>query len=172
MRKHNGMRPQDIVILLKIIDKEGQEWRMKDLASELGISASEVTESIERSVKAGLMSESKRYAMKGALKEFLVHGIRYVFPTRAGKEVRGISTAHSAPPLNDHIVFNVKYVWPYADGPDYGLAIEPLVDSVPRATLNDPVLYKLLALVDAFRAGRAREREIGELELEKILWQA
>jgi hypothetical protein len=172
MRKHNGMRPQDIVLLLQIVAKEGMDWRMKDLANDLLISPSEVTESLARSVKAGLLSDGKRHVMKGALQEFLVHGIRYVFPVRAGDMARGIATSHSAPPLIDHIASNVKYVWPYPDGDDLGLGIEPLIQNVPLASLQDPKLYKLLALVDAFRAGRSREREIGALELEKILWKA
>ncbi len=166
------MRPQDIVLLLQIVAKGEMDWRMKDLAKDLALSPSEVTESLARSVKAGLMSDGKRHVMKGALKEFLVHGIRYVFPVRAGDMTRGIATSHSAPPLIDHITSNVKYVWPYGDGDDWGLCIEPLIQNVPLAALQDPVLYKLLALVDAFRAGRSREREIGALELDKILWKA
>lgn len=46
MKKHNGIRPHDIAILLKIASKDQQNWYMKDLAYELGISASEISESI------------------------------------------------------------------------------------------------------------------------------
>jgi hypothetical protein len=53
MKKHSGMRPHDIVILLKIAAKDDRDWYMKDLAYELGISASEISESIHRSVIAG-----------------------------------------------------------------------------------------------------------------------
>ncbi len=72
------------------------------------ISSSEATESIERSVTAGLSSDGKKHMMKGALKEFLVHGIRYMFPVRARDMVRGMANSHSAPPLIDHIVADVK----------------------------------------------------------------
>ena len=44
MKKHSGMRPQDVVILLKITAKGNNPWLMKDLSSELEISASEVSE--------------------------------------------------------------------------------------------------------------------------------
>jgi hypothetical protein len=39
MKKHTGMRPQDIPILLKIIsyNKSKEEWQMKNLAFQLGI---------------------------------------------------------------------------------------------------------------------------------------
>ncbi|MBL0019144.1 MAG: hypothetical protein IPP17_22645 [Bacteroidetes bacterium] len=91
MRTQRGMRPQGIVLLLKIVAKDGMEWRMKDLLAELMISSSEATESIERSVTAGLSSDGKKHMMKGALKEFLVHGIRYMFPVRARDMVRGMA---------------------------------------------------------------------------------
>ena len=40
---------------------------------------------------------------------------------------------------------------------------------MPKAAKNDPALYQLLALVDAIRGGRAREREIAKKELRQIL---
>ena len=49
MKKHNGMRPHDIVILLKIAAKGKTQWFMKDLSYELSISASEISESLNRS---------------------------------------------------------------------------------------------------------------------------
>jgi len=36
---------------------------------------------------------------------------------------------------------------------------------VPHAALRDPNLYQLLALVDAIRDGRARERNLAERDL-------
>ena len=55
MRKHNGMRPQDIVVLLKIAAKKNAPWMMKDLAAELKISPSEVSEAfiIHQQTKSG-----------------------------------------------------------------------------------------------------------------------
>jgi hypothetical protein len=38
MKKHNGMRPQDIVVLLKIISMQNQEWRNIDIANALNLS--------------------------------------------------------------------------------------------------------------------------------------
>lgn len=42
------MRPHDIVVLLKIAVKGDKSWLMKDLSFELGISASEISESLNR----------------------------------------------------------------------------------------------------------------------------
>jgi hypothetical protein len=40
---------------------------------------------------------------------------------------------------------------------------------VPEAALRDPALYEKLALVDALRDGRVRERKLAEQELKKLL---
>jgi hypothetical protein len=44
------MLPQDIPILVKIAAKDQEPWMMKDLTIELGISPSEVSESLNPSV--------------------------------------------------------------------------------------------------------------------------
>ena len=46
MRKHIGIRPQDIVILVKILSFGQQSWLAKDLAISLFLSGSEVSESL------------------------------------------------------------------------------------------------------------------------------
>jgi len=167
MKKHSGMRPHDIVILLKIAAKGTQNWLMKDLAVELGISPSEVSESINRSVQAGLLSNDKKRLMRSALLEFLQYGLSYVFPQRPGALVRGIPTAHSAPPLNKLIQSDELYVWQSAKGNSRGQAIEPLYSSVVVAIEKDSKLYELLALVDALRVGRVREKQLAIEELRK-----
>ena len=50
-----------------------------------------------------------------------------------------------------------------------GLGIEPLYPTAPGAALRNEKLYELLALVDALRAGRARERTFAEQRFMKIL---
>ncbi len=167
MKKHSGMRPHDIVILLKISTKGEQSWLMKDLAMELYISASEVSESINRSMLAGLLAEDKKKLMRLALIEFLKYGIRYVYPQKPGAIVRGIPTALSYLPLNKYIISDVTFVWPYAEGNIKGQCIEPLHPSVPKACIRDNKLHELLALVDALRVGKIREQNIAIEELER-----
>jgi len=167
MRKHNGMRPHDIVILLKIAANKNKPWLLKDLARELYISNSEVTESVNRSVLAGLIAADKRTLMKSALFDFLNHGLRYVFPQEPGPIARGMATAHSAPPLNNVIQSNEPYVWTYAKGNKRGQSITPLHPSVPEACKDDSALYELLSLTDALRIGKAREQNLAMEQLKK-----
>lgn len=169
MKKHQGMRPQDLVILLKIAAKGEQRWLMKDLSQELGISASEISESLNRSSIAGLIADDKRRLMKTAVLEFLQYGLRYVFPQKPGSIVRGMPTAHSAPPLNDLIQHDELFVWPWVKGEQRGQSIEPLYTSVPIACKRDQRLYELLALTDALRIGKVRERNLAIEELKKLL---
>ncbi|HNT28026.1 MAG TPA: hypothetical protein PKH10_07595 [bacterium] len=168
MKQHNGMRPLDIVVLLKITGMK-EPWFLKDVADSLRISRSEVSESVQRSAMAGLLAADKKTVMRAALKEFLIHGIRYVFPQVPGTLTRGVPTAHSAKPLSDEIGGGDAFVWPHIDGAVRGQAITPLYPTVPDACLADERLYELLALVDALRVGRARERELAVKELEARL---
>lgn len=169
MKKHSGMRPHDIVVLLKIAAKKDTPWMMKDLSIELGISASEVSESLNRSAIAGLIAKDKKRLMKRSILDFLEHGLRYVYPQLPGARVRGIPTAYAAPPLNEEIVSNEPYVWPYGEGTVRGESIEPLHPKVPEACLKDPVFYEYMALCDALRVGRAREKNMAMEELKKRL---
>ncbi len=160
MKKHSGMRPHDIAILLKIAAKGNKPWLMKDLAHELGISNGEISESINRSMLARLIAQDKKTLMKTTLLDFLEHGLPYVYPQQPGALARGIVTAHSARPLNENILSSEAYVWPYAEGDVRGQAIEPLHPKIPEACLKDPLFYELMALCDALRAGKAREKKL------------
>ncbi len=169
MKKHSGMRPHDIAILLKIASKGGQQWYMKDLAYELGISASEISESINRSVIAGLINSDKKTLRKLALLDFLKYGLKYVYPEQPGALARGIATAHTASPLKNIIMSEDKYIWPYGKGRIRGQAINPLHPNIPDACLRDDKYYELMALTDAIRIGKVREQNIAyEMLKERI----
>lgn len=168
----NNLKPQDIVILLKIIALGEKPWFHHTIAQELGISQSEVSQSLNRTKYAGLLDEARKNVNKIAFTEFLIHGVAYVFPQKPGAMVRGVLTAHAAEPLNNIIKANEKYVWPYAKGLDRGQAVEPLYNTVVEASTKDRDLYELLTLVDAIRVGRVREKEIAKKELEKRILNA
>jgi hypothetical protein len=159
--------PQDIVILLKIITYDDKPWSQLVLAEELFISQSEVSKSLMRSKNATLLDYTGKKVMRTALLEFLQYGIKYVFPQQPGAMVRGVPTAHSAPPLNSVFQSQEQYVWPSGTGNVRGQSVLPLYPSVIQAVKHDDKLYELLALVDAIRVGRAREKELAIQELNK-----
>ena len=167
------LKPQDIVILLKLLVlKDG--WTYQRLAVDLSISQSEVHAGIKRAVAAGLMSAaatSSGRPIRTALLEFLIHGVKYAFPAERGSLTRGMPTGYAAPPLNAVIVApnEPPPVWPDEEGVVRGYAFTPLYPSVPAAAKRDQNLYEMLALVDAIRDGRARERQLAAKELERRL---
>lgn len=173
MKKHNGMRPQDIVVLLKIIAFKKGNWKNADLAYSLQISASEISEVLNRCRIAGLIDAKKKKVHINSFREFLIYGLKYVFPAEPGAVVRGIPTAHSAYPINEQIATgNDIYVWPYAKGTQRGQTIEPLYKTVPAVVQDDTLFYELMVITDTIRIGRARETKIAIEQLEKRLQHA
>jgi hypothetical protein len=169
MKAHNGMRPQDIVLLIKILTESNSNWQYRDLAASLYLSISEISESLVRSHIAGLIDESKRKVHRQSLMEFIRYGLHYVFPQVPGTMVTGIPTAHSYPFYKKLFTSELDYVWPDVDGNMRGLAIGPLYKTVTKAVKNDEVLYKSLASIDIIRVGRTRELKVAIQELQKII---
>jgi hypothetical protein len=155
-----SMKPQDVVVLLKIIALDNDTWQQVPLARSLKMSQSEVSQSAARSRFAGLLDDSGKRVMRQSFFDFLQYGLAVVFPVKPGAVVRGIPTAHSAAPLNKEIISGEEYVWPFAKGNVRGHGITPLYTTVPVAALEDEQLHALLALADALRVGKAREKNI------------
>jgi hypothetical protein len=169
MRKHNGMRPQDVAILLKIIALNNSNWQLVGLSNSLFISVSEISESLNRSQIAGLVDASKKKVNRQSLLEFLEHGVKYVFPQQPGAMVRGLPTAHSHPYIKEHFASDLNYVWPDPRGELIGQLIEPFYPKQVEAVKVDYKFYKLLVLVDVIRVGRVREIKFANNELKKII---
>jgi len=157
MKAHFGMRPHDIVILLKILSTSTQNWQYRDLASGLHISVSEIAESLNRSHIAGLVDESRRRVNRRSLLEFIQYGLHYVFPVVPGTLVTGIPTAHSQTFFKAKFASEIDYVWPDENGWARGLAITPLHKGVPAAVQKDESLHSWLAAIDIIRVGKTRE---------------
>lgn len=171
MRKHNGMRPQDVPILLKIIAKGGVAWMNKTLAEELFISPAEISESLHRSVVAGLINADKKKVHRQTLLEFIEYGLHVVFPVTPGGFVNGLFTAHSHAFMQKHFRSDFPYVWPDPKGVNRGLAVEPLYKEMAKAAQLDEVFYKLAALVEVARVGKTREFKIAMEEIKIIFRQ-
>ena len=159
MRNLTSIKPQDILILLKLfIWGPDRIWQNLDIAKELGLSPYEISVGLERCRFSGFLDASKKNINKSALLEFILHGLKYIYPVHPGPICRGMPTAHSAPPLASKIMSNQQdqYVWPDEDGTIRGQSIEPIHKTALLASKNDQKLYKLLSLIDAIRVGRAR----------------
>ncbi len=138
------------------------------------MSPSEVHAAIKRAAGAGLVDisdpEKRRVNYRGFY-SFLVHGVPRSFAVKPGPIVRGMPTAHAAAPLSKIIagLDDLPPVWPDPDGKTRGYELKPIYKAAPGAAKRDPKLYELLSLVDALRAGRARERRAAAAELRRRL---
>jgi len=154
--------------MLKLVVRDGSEWSYPALSHELSMSSSEVHAGVKRAAAARLMDMQRKIPVKSNLLEFLIHGVKYAYPPDRGGLARGIPTGYAAPPLKTLIIQldEPPPVWPDPEGPVRGYEFSPLFSAVPAACKVDPKLYEVLALVDAIRDGRAREREIAVKEIQ------
>ena len=132
------------------------------------MSASEVHAGVKRAAAARLMDMDRKIPVKSNLLEFLIHGVKYAYPPDRGGITRGMPTGYAAQPLLNLITQpdEPPPVWPDPEGQVRGYEFSPLYSSVPCACKVDQKLYELLALVDAIRDGRARERKIAIKEVQ------
>jgi hypothetical protein len=162
-----SLRPLDVVVALHVALR--LDTRYEAIAGALGISVSQAHRSVRRLEDASLAVPGSRKVNRSALKEFLLHGVRYAYYAVLGPETRGIPTAHSAPPLAGDIVAADHVVWPAAAGGTRGAALLPLYPGAVGLPERSPELYEALALVDALRVGRVRERKLAAGILEARL---
>jgi len=184
------LKPQDIVVLLKIISKslsksnEGEIWTQSKLALHLCMSASEVHAGLKRLCLSGLLAQrinTEPHKIRCApirenCIECLVSAVKYFIPAQLSTYTRGIATSYAAPVFKGIILRGDDPipVWPYAEGDQRGLALEPLYRTIPQSIIQypDQLFYELLVLIDSIRSGRARERNIAvKLLKEKINYE-
>jgi hypothetical protein len=163
-----ALRPVDVPVALRLVDRPGATFEM--LHDDVGISVSTAHKSVTRLRAAGLVHPRQREVNRHALLKFLEHGVPYAFPAAGGTTgVRGVPTAHSAPPLASEIAADEAAVWPDPDGEAIGESVAPLYAGAVELPQRCPSLYDWLTLVDGLRIGRARERNLAAARLRERL---
>lgn len=96
------LKPQDVVILLKLVAIGKANWSFSTLSAALFMSPSEVHAGIHRAIAAKLATKGIGRVSPAirSLEEFLIHGLRYVFIPDRGEITRGMPTLHAGPPLS------------------------------------------------------------------------
>lgn len=164
------IKPQDIIVAL-FLCQNAPSLSFAEKAQALGMSASEVHAAERRLVEARLLNSLDHSIKKKAFLDFLVHGVPYAFAVAPKEMTRGVPTAWGAPVLSDKFAASNQPVpvWADPNGDVQGVALKPLYRSAAKAAQNNPELYELLALVDALRIGRARERKLAEALIKERL---
>lgn len=164
------LQSQDVLVALKLALRTGARPSYAVLGTELGLSGSQVHASVRRAALARLVDPDSRRARTRELSEFLLHGLKYMCPAELGPLARGVPTAHSAAPLRELLGgAGEPLVWEDPEGDVRGQSIKPLHRAAPGAARRDPRLHAGLALIDALRGGRARERKLAADKLQEML---
>lgn len=171
------LRPFDVAVALRLLLEP--EERYEPLAEALATSTSAVHRGVARLQWAGLLRGTSRIVARPALREFLLHGVRYAFPAVRGQEVVGVATAWShasiAALLSTEIAADISrpLVWPDESGTVRGDMLVPLFPAAARVSARDARLHELLAAVDAMRLGSPGVRRVvSEYLAERVLWGA
>ncbi len=95
------LKPQDALVMLKLIALEQVGWSYNAVALALGMSPSEVHAAVKRALAACLAVRegNKILPNNRNMEEFLVHGLKFVFIPEKGGLTRGVPTRYAAPPL-------------------------------------------------------------------------
>jgi hypothetical protein len=168
------LKAQDLAVLFKLVTLRGDvRLPYAMLAKKLQLSPFEAHAAVQRLMAARLVVEmgGELRPVMAAVRNFVLHGAPYCYPPVRGEITIGFPTAYAVPPLKDIVLFadEMPPVWPHPDGTTRGAALLPLYEKLPLVANEDPALYELLALFDALRVGRARERELASRLLEERL---
>jgi hypothetical protein len=153
------IKGQDILLLLKLVDR-AEGWTVRSLGDSVDLDPAGVHRGLQRLGDALLIDAKGQRINLSKAEEFLIHGLKYLFPVREGGLVRGMPTAWAAPPLDDELaaVDEPPPVWPDPKGKVRGIALEPVHENAPEAARRDRSLGERLALIDAIRLGDGRGR--------------
>lgn len=167
------LKPQDLVVALKLVTLKGHWLPYAALGEALHLSRFEAHAAVQRLTAARLVVEleGQPTPVMTALRQFVVFGAPYAYPAVRGEMTIGFPTAHGVAPLKAKMIVTSEPlpVWPHPEGKTRGQGLLPLYENLPLAAKEDSALYELLALFDALRTGQARERELAKKLLEERL---
>jgi hypothetical protein len=87
-----SLRPQDVVVLAKLLSYDGPRPSMAQMGTDPSISPSEVHAALKRLALARLVNSDAdgHRPLLDAVLEFLIHGLKYAFPAKARRvDARG-----------------------------------------------------------------------------------
>lgn len=155
------------MLLMKLMVHPGMP--QKNLAKELFISTAEVSHGMKR-LRVSQFINQESSVSKEAVIEFLIHGLKYIFPAEFGTLGAGVPTAYAKPGFK-YVRYKKDdvYVWPHPQGSERGVVLKPIYPTLPDACLQDDQLYTIAALTEMIRVGRAREKNIAAEEITQFI---
>jgi hypothetical protein len=139
------------------------------LGDSLAVSASQVHAAAQGAKRSRLIREN--FEVRRTALALAIQSVAIYIPGELGGSCRGIPTSLASSTIERYVLYRegTQPVWPSETGDTVGLKLNPIHRAVPVAVADDPTLYRLLALIDALRVGRAREREFAHQEFQALL---
>lgn len=173
MLKTDYLRAQDVLAACKLLSlgRARREWTYSALASDLGLSAGEAHNAVDRCRRGGLLLPSREISAP-VLRDLLIVAVPRIFYAQRGEIAAGVVTGTSAPPLRGRFKISkhaLPLVWPSEDG--VGRRGESVAPVYPTAALaaRDELVYELLALVDVLRVGGVSDRDRATEIMDELL---
>lgn len=168
-RKNRGLKQHDIAVIGAILSSP--DWpSQKEISLKLDISQAEVSYSFGTLERIGLINAETKKLYKTAIKELIVHGIKYFFPIEESGIGRGYPTGPSSPFFKNKVHSDNTYVWAHEDGNQRGIITNSIIHKVPISVIDDDKLYLFLSVIDVYRGlGGVRHLKEAEKYLERLL---
>jgi predicted transcriptional regulator len=162
------MKPQDVLLALIMIGSN-EKLTQSELAKSSHLSSGEVNNAIRRLTRSHLLDPISKEIRRSSLLEFILHGIKYSYPTGLGAAARGIPTAWGHKLIKAQIASKDTPVWPSVHGDTYGPSILPLYKNAVNVALKNKNVYNILALIDCIRIGKSREKSLAQKLLKELI---
>lgn len=170
MRQNRQIKPQDVVILGKLIsDKDCRS--QKEIADSLGLSQAEISHALKTLAHVGLINLATKKVNKLAVTEFITHALKFLFPIEKKGTGRGISIGPSSSIFKGKVQSDdYNYIWPDPDGDSKGVVITPLLSNLPKSAIGNETLFTYLNVIEIFRGlGGVRHLQEAQKILKEIL---
>jgi biotin operon repressor len=170
MRQNRVIKPQDIVILGKLISEK--LWpSQKEIAESLNLSQAEISHALKTLDQIGLINLSTKKINKLAVTEFLTHALKYLYPIEKKGSGRGILVGPSSSFFKDKVQSDeYNYIWPNSNGENKGIVVTPLLPELSSTVLSNEIMFQFLNVVEVFRGlGGVRHVQVAQKILKDIL---
>jgi hypothetical protein len=151
MRHNRVIKPQDIVILGKLLSEK--VWPSQtEIGISLKLSQAEVSHALKTLGYVGLINLPTKKINKLAVIEFITHALKYLYPIEKSGTGRGILIGPSSSIFKGRVHSDeYSYIWPDPNGESKGIIVNPLIPQLTASIMENKILYNFLNIVEIFR---------------------
>ena len=170
MRQNRQIKPQDVVILGKLISDEDCHSQ-KEIADSISLSQAEISHALKTLAHIGLINLTIKKINKLAVTEFITHALKFLFPIEKKGTGRGILIGPSSSTFKGKVQSDeYNYIWPDPDGDSKGVVVTPLLPQLSKSVIANEQLFTYLNVIEVFRGlGGVRHVQEAQKILKELL---